>query len=68
MNEINETINLRKKIKNLNRTKLRLKNILNDKIKVLEEKNKILENKNKVLEEKCNDLKWADDWENIESN
>ena len=46
-------------IANLRRTKLRLKNNLNDKIQQLEDKILLLEDKLKKLE-------WANEWDNIE--
>lgn len=68
-----ETELLKKKLHNVQRTKLRLKNNLNAKIKELETKNESLEEKynleltrNNILQDKLNELKWACDWDNLE--
>jgi TolA-binding protein len=64
---------LEKKLHNVQRTKLSLKNKLNAKIKELESKIEETEEKynyevqkNKILTEKLKELKWASDWDNLE--
>jgi hypothetical protein len=64
---------LKKKLHNVQRTKLRLKNSLNEKIKDLESRLELMEEKynyevtkNNILMEKLNDLRWASDWDNLE--
>ena len=64
---------LQKKLHNVQRTKLRLKNNLNQKIEELkktildlEEKYKDSERLNKKYKEKLDSVKWAQDWDNLE--
>jgi|APSaa5957512535_1039671.scaffolds.fasta_scaffold134710_2 hypothetical protein len=69
----NEYELLQKKLHNAKRTKLRLKNNLNDRIEELEHKLKEQEEQNKLLLEENNnyknkleEVKWATEWDNIE--
>tara|TARA_B100000035_G_C20998428_1_gene553650 strand:- start:1022 stop:1240 length:219 start_codon:yes stop_codon:yes gene_type:complete len=64
---------LQKKLHNVQRTKLRLKNNLNQQIEELkktildlEEKYKDSERLNKKYKEKLDSVKWAQDWDNLE--
>ncbi len=64
---------LQKKLHNVQRTKLRLKNNLNQQIEELkqiiidlEEKYKESENLNKKYKKKLDNVKWAQDWDNVE--
>lgn len=64
---------LQKKIHNLQRTKLRLKNNLNQQIQELKQNIIDLENKynqserlNNMYKEKLSKIKWAEEWDNIE--
>ena len=64
---------LQKKLHNAKRTKLRLKNNLNEKIEELEHKLKESERENAILLEENNnyknkleEVKWATEWDNIE--
>lgn len=69
----NEYELLEKKLHNVQRTKLRLKNNLNERIQELEskldesekEKTKLIE-KLKTYEEKLEEVKWATEWDNLE--
>lgn len=60
--EINE---LKTKIKNITRTKLRLKNNLNVVIDELKKENTDLKQENEKLKQQLEKLKWADEWDNI---
>ena len=69
----NEYELLQKKLHNAKRTKLRLKNNLNEKIEELEHKLKESERENAILLEENNnyknkleEVKWATEWDNIE--
>lgn len=69
----NEYELLEKKLHNVQRTKLRLKNNLNERIQELESKlnesekeNTKLIEKLKTYEEKLEEVKWATEWDNIE--
>ncbi len=69
----NEYELLQKKLHNAKRTKLRLKNNLNEKIEELEHKLQESERQNTILLEENNDyktkleeVKWATEWDNIE--
>jgi hypothetical protein len=69
----NEYELLQKKLHNAKRTKLRLKNNLNDRIEELEHKLKEQEEQNKLLLEENNnyknkleEVKWATEWDNID--
>ena len=64
---------LKKKLHNVQITKLRLKNSLNEKIKDLESRLELMEEKynyevtkNNIIMEKLNELRWASDWDNLE--
>jgi hypothetical protein len=64
---------LQKKLHNAKRTKLRLKNNLNEKIEELEHKlqesereNAILLEENNNYKNKLEEVKWATEWDNIE--
>ena len=64
---------LQKKNHNLQRTKLRLKNNLNQQIQELKQTIIDLENKynqserlNNMYKEKLSKIKWAEEWDNIE--
>jgi len=66
---------LQKKLHNVQRTKLRLKNNLNEKIEELEHKLKESERENAILLEENNnyktkleEVKWATEWDNIEQD
>lgn len=69
----NEYELLEKKLHNVQRTKLRLKNNLNERIEELElklnesekEKNELIE-KLKTYEKKLEEVKWATEWDNLE--
>lgn len=69
----NEYELLEKKLHNVQRTKLRLKNNLNERIEELEfklnesekEKNELIE-KLKIYEKKLEEVKWATEWDNLE--
>ena len=56
-----------RKIHNLQRTKLRLKNQLNTIIDELKLENASLKEKNVQLMYKVAELAWANDWDNVES-
>jgi hypothetical protein len=56
-----------RKIHNLQRTKLRLKNQLNTIIDELRLENASLKEKNVKLTNKVTELAWANDWDNVES-
>ena len=69
----NEYELLQKKLHNVQRTKLRLKNNLNEKIEDLkyklkeqEEQNSILVEENNNYKTKLEEVKWATEWDNIE--
>ena len=69
----NEYELLQKKLHNVQRTKLRLKNNLNEKIEELEHKlqesereNAILLEENNNYKNKLEEVKWATEWDNIE--
>ena len=69
----NEYELLQKKLHNAKRTKLRLKNNLNEKIEELEHKlqesereNAILLEENNNYKNKLEEVKWATEWDNIE--
>ena len=69
----NEYELLQKKLHNVQRTKLRLKNNLNEKIEELEHKLKESQRENAILVEENNnyktkleEVKWATEWDNIE--
>lgn len=69
----NEYELLQKKLHNVQRTKLRLKNNLNEKIEDLKYKLKESQRENAILVEENNnyktkleEVKWATEWDNIE--
>ena len=69
----NEYELLEKKLHNVQRTKLRLKHNLNERIQELESKlnesekeNTKLIEKLKTYEEKLEEVKWATEWDNLE--
>ena len=65
MNCNEEIEKLNTKIKNITRTKLRLKNNLNIVIDELKREKSELKAENELLKKQLEKLKWADEWENI---